>query len=150
MIYFKMINFLWKRKEYRAKFSYVVVWIIVTSESPCNKYIENLFSCCVCVCVEPSKRFPWSRFLFSTAAAAASSRLQSWPPCYSRERPRWTAQFTMGNYQQAVVPMLVPSLYISGAKALGGRLDSRATAIVAVRCSFGRNDIYSLPLSLRR
>lgn len=46
-----MINFLWKRKEYRAKFSYVVVWIIVTSESPCNKYIENLFSCCVCVCV---------------------------------------------------------------------------------------------------
>lgn len=85
----------------------------------------------------------------AAAAAAASSRLQSWPPCYSRERPRWTARFTMGNYQQAVVPMPVPSLYISGAKALGGRLDSCATAIVAVRCSFGRNDIYSLsPLSL--
>lgn len=49
----------------------------------------------------------------------------------------------MGNYQQAVVPMLVvPSLYISGAKAVEGRLDSRATAIVAVRCSFGRDEIY--------
>ena len=60
-------------------------------------------------------------------------------------------RFMMGNYQQASSPYAsMPSLYISGAKAIGGTPPIVVQpAIVAVRCSFVRNDAdFAPPLAL--